>query len=26
MPEPATYAIALAGIACGGYSMLRRRK
>ena len=26
VPEPATYAIALAGIACGGYSMFRRRK
>jgi hypothetical protein len=26
VPEPSTYAIALAGIACGGYSMFRRRK
>jgi autotransporter-associated beta strand protein len=26
VPEPATYAMALAGLACGGYSMFRRRK
>jgi T5SS/PEP-CTERM-associated repeat protein/autotransporter-associated beta strand protein len=26
VPEPTTYAMALAGLACGGYSMLRRRK
>ena len=26
VPEPSTYAMALAGLACGGYSMLRRRK
>ena len=26
VPEPSTYAMALAGIACGGYSMWRRRK
>ncbi|MFM7740995.1 MAG: PEP-CTERM sorting domain-containing protein, partial [Planctomycetota bacterium] len=26
VPEPATSAMALAGIACGGYSMWRRRK
>ena len=26
LPEPSTYAMALAGIACGGYSMFRRRK
>ena len=26
VPEPSTSAIALAGLACGGYSMLRRRK
>jgi len=26
VPEPATYAMALAGIACGGYSVFRRRK
>ena len=26
VPEPSTYAMALAGIACGGYSMFRRRK
>ena len=26
VPEPSTYAVALAGIACGGYSMFRRRK
>ena len=26
VPEPATYAMALAGLACGGYSMWRRRK
>ena len=26
VPEPATCAMALAGIACGGYSMWRRRK
>jgi formylglycine-generating enzyme required for sulfatase activity len=26
VPEPSTYAIALAGLACGGYSMFRRRR
>jgi hypothetical protein len=26
VPEPSTYAMTLAGLACGGYSMLRRRK
>jgi formylglycine-generating enzyme required for sulfatase activity len=26
VPEPSTYAIALAGLACGGYTMFRRRK
>jgi hypothetical protein len=26
VPEPSTYAMALAGLACGGYSMVRRRK
>ena len=26
VPEPSTYAMALAGLACGGYSMYRRRK
>lgn len=26
VPEPSTYAMALAGLACGGYSMWRRRK
>jgi hypothetical protein len=26
VPEPSTYAMALAGLACGGYSMCRRRK
>jgi hypothetical protein len=26
VPEPATYAMALAGLACGGYSLFRRRK
>ncbi|MFM8282556.1 MAG: PEP-CTERM sorting domain-containing protein [Planctomycetaceae bacterium] len=26
LPEPTTYAMALSGIACGGYSMWRRRK
>jgi len=26
VPEPSTYAMALAGAACGGYSMWRRRK
>ena len=26
VPEPSTYCMALAGIACGGYSMWRRRK
>ncbi len=25
VPEPSTYAMALAGLACGGYSMVRRR-
>ena len=25
LPEPATYAMALAGLACGGYSLFRRR-
>jgi hypothetical protein len=25
VPEPSIYAMALAGLACGGYSMLRRR-
>jgi hypothetical protein len=25
VPEPSTYAMALAGLACGGYSMFRRR-
>jgi hypothetical protein len=26
VPEPSTYAMALAGLACGGYSKWRRRK
>ena len=26
VPEPSTYAMALAGLACGGYSMFGRRK
>jgi hypothetical protein len=26
VPEPSTYVMALAGVACGGYSMWRRRK
>ena len=26
VPEPSTYTIAIAGIACGGFSMWRRRK
>ena len=26
VPEPSTYAMALAGVACGGFSMWRRRK
>jgi len=26
VPEPSTYAMALAGLTCGGYSMFRRRK
>jgi hypothetical protein len=26
LPEPSTYAMALAGLACGGYSLFRRRK
>ena len=26
VPEPSTYAMALAGIACGGYSLFRRRR
>jgi hypothetical protein len=26
VPEPSTYAMALAGLACGGYTMFRRRK
>jgi hypothetical protein len=26
VPEPSTYAMTLAGLACGGYSMFRRRK
>ena len=26
VPEPSTYAMALAGIAFGGYTMFRRRK
>ena len=26
VPEPSTYAMALAGLACGGYSMYRRRR
>jgi hypothetical protein len=26
VPEPSTYAMALTGLACGGYSLFRRRK
>jgi hypothetical protein len=26
VPEPSTCAMALAGLACGGYTMFRRRK
>ena len=26
VPEPSTCAMALAGLACGGYSLFRRRK
>ena len=26
VPEPSTYAMALAGLACGGYTIFRRRK
>jgi hypothetical protein len=26
VPEPSTYAVALAGIACGGYSLIRLRR
>ena len=26
VPEPSTWAMALAGIACGGFSLFRRRK
>jgi hypothetical protein len=26
VPEPSTYCMALAGLACGGWSMFRRRK
>jgi hypothetical protein len=26
VPEPSTCAMALAGLACGGYSLLRRRR
>ena len=26
VPEPSTYAMALAGLACGGWQMWRRRK
>jgi hypothetical protein len=26
VPEPSTYAMAVAGLACGGYSLVRRRK
>ena len=26
VPEPSIYAMALAGLACGGYSLFRRRK
>jgi hypothetical protein len=26
VPEPSTYAMALAGVACGGFAMWRRRK
>jgi len=26
VPEPSTYAMAFAGLACGGYSLVRRRR
>jgi len=26
VPEPSTYGMALAGLACGGYSLFRRRR
>jgi len=26
VPEPSTYAMTLAGLACGGWQMVRRRK
>jgi hypothetical protein len=26
VPEPSTYCMALAGLACGGYTMFRRRR
>jgi hypothetical protein len=26
VPEPSTYAMAVVGLACGGYSMFRRRR
>jgi hypothetical protein len=26
VPEPSTYCMALAGLACGGYKMFRRRR
>jgi hypothetical protein len=26
VPEPSTYAMALAGVACGGWQMMRRRR
>jgi hypothetical protein len=26
VPEPSTYCMALAGLACGGYSLFRRRR
>jgi hypothetical protein len=26
VPEPSTYVMALAGLACGGYSLFRRRR
>jgi len=26
VPEPSTYAMALAGLACGGWQMMRRRR